>query len=284
MEDIIEKISKAYQNEKENKSKENSPQKNDIKNLTDKIYVLRCKDIVIEDDKNLSNNKKEEFSSSLYEGLNEKEMITFLENKNIPIKYLKKVLKEIFKFYANSTPTKNKNNSKKKESKLLLTFLEKNKNKLTEKHILYIFKKIQDFNKDNIDEIIKYIIINIKIDDKYFLEILKEEEINLNKNIIDSLNNCVNDINEEDKINFINLIKTLNLISLVKEIINKQEYDNYEEKINKIFDEELNKKENCTELCDKEFNDDFNIEFINSMKIINSNPNKAYYIQEKIII
>ena len=115
MEDIIEKISKAYQNEKENKSKENSPQKNDIKNLTDKIYVLTSKDIDIEDDKNLSNNKKEEFSSSLYEGLNEKEMITFLENKNIPIKYLKKVLKEIFKFYANSTPTKNKNNSKKKE-------------------------------------------------------------------------------------------------------------------------------------------------------------------------
>ena len=222
MEDIIEKISKAYQNEKENKSKENSPQKNDIKNLTDKIYILKSKDIDIEDDKNLSNNKKEEFSSSLYEGLNEKEMITFLENNNIPNKFLKKVLKEIFKFFANSTSTKNKNNSKKKESKLLLTFLEKNKNKLTEKHILYIFKKIQDFNKDNIDEIIKYIIINIKIDDKFFLEILKEEEINLNKNIIDSLNNCVNDINEEDKINFINLIKTLNLISLEKEIINKQ--------------------------------------------------------------
>ena len=279
MEDIIEKISKAYQNENENKSKENSPQKNDIKNLTDKIYILTSKDIDIEDDKNLSNNKKKEFSSSLYEGLNEKEMITFLENNNIPNKFLKKVLKEIFKFFANSTPTKNKNNSKKKESKLLLTFLEKNKNKLTEKHILYIFKKIQDFNKNNIDEIIKYIIINIKIDDKYFLEILKEEEINLNKNIIDSLNNCVNGVNEEDKINFINLIKTLNLISLVKEIINKQEYDNYEEKINKIFDEELNKKENFTDLCNKEFNEDFNIEFINSMKIINSNPNKAYYIQ-----
>lgn len=283
MEDIIEQISKTYQKEKENKQKENSPQKKDtIKNLTDKIYILSSKDIELEND--LSNKKKEEFSSSLYEGLNEKEMIIFLENNTIPIKYLKKVLKEIFKFLASYTPTKNKTNSKKKELKLLLAFLEKNKNKLTEKHILYIFKKIKDFNKDNITEIIKYIIINIKFDDKYFLELLKEEEINLNKIIIDTLNNCINDINKEDKINFINLVKTLNLISLVKEIINKQEYDNYEEKINKIFDEELNNKENCTELCDKEFNEDFNIEFINSMKIINSNPNKAYYIQEKIII
>ena len=282
MEDIIDKISKTYQNEKENKSKNESPQKNNIKNLTDKIYVLTTKDLG--DEKTISNKKKEEFSSTLYEGLNEKEMISFLENNNIPIKYLKNVLKEIFKSLANLSPTKNKNNSKKKELKLLLTFLEKNKNKLTEKHILYIFKKIKDFNKDNINEIIKYIIINIKIDDKYFLKLLKEEEINLNKNIIDSLNNYVDEINNDHKINFINLIKTLNLISLVKEIINKQEYDNYEEKINKIFKEELNKKEKCTELCDKEFNEEFNIDFINSMKIINSNPNKAYYIQEKIII
>ena len=282
MEDIIDKISKTYQNEKENKSKNESPQKNNIKNLTDKIYVLTTKDLG--DEKTISNKKKEEFSSTLYEGLNEKEMISFLENNNIPIKYLKNVLKEIFKSLANLSPTKNKNNSKKKELKLLLTFLEKNKNKLTEKHILYIFKKIKDFNKDNINEIIKYIIINIKIDDKYFLKLLKEEEINLNKNIIDSLNNYVDEINDDHKINFINLIKTLNLISLVKEIINKQEYDNYEEKINKIFKEELNKKEKCTELCDKEFNEEFNIDFINSMKIINSNPNKAYYIQEKIII
>ena len=282
MEDIIDKISKTYQNEKENKSKNDSPQKNKIKNLTDKMYVLTTKDLG--DEKIILNKKKEEFSPTLYEGLNEKEMISFLENNNIPIKYLKNILKEIFKSLANLSPTKNKNNSQKKELKLLLTFLEKNKNKLTEKHILYIFKKIKDFNKDNINEIIKYIIINIKIDDKYFLELLKEEEINLNKNIIDSLNNYVDEINEEDKINFINLIKTLNFISLVKEIINKQEYDNYEEKINKIFKEELNKKENCTELCDKEFNEEFNIDFINSMKIINSNPNKAYYIQEKIII
>ena len=281
MEDIISKITEIYQKEKEDKPSKDSPQKKDSKNLIDKIYIISQKEI--EDGQISPITKKKEFSQKLYEGLNEKELIEFLENNNIPINYITKVLKEIFKTSSSSTPTKNKND--KKETKLILSFLEKNKNKITEKHILYIFKKIKDYNKNNIDEIIKYIINNIKIDDKYFLELLKEEEIDLNQNIIDSLNNCINEeINEEDKFSFITLLKSLNLISGLKEIITKEEYDKYEEKINKLIEEILNKKENCTKICDKEFEQDFKIEFINSMKIINSNPNKAYYIQEKITI
>ena len=281
MEDIISKITEIYQKEKEDKPSKDSPQKKDSKNLIDKIYIISQKEI--EDGQISPITKKKEFSQKLYEGLNEKELIEFLENNNIPINYITKVLKEIFKTSSSSTPTKNKND--KKETKLILSFLEKNKNKITEKHILYIFKKIKDYNKNNIDEIIKYIINNIKIDDKYFLELLKEEEIDLNQNIIDSLNNCINEeINEEDKFSFITLLKSLNLISGLKEIITKEEYDKYEEKINKLIEETLNKKENCTKICDKEFEQDFKIEFINSMKIINSNPNKAYYIQEKITI
>ena len=281
MEDIISKITEIYQKEKEDKPSKDSPQKKDSKNLIDKIYIISQKEI--EDGQISPITKKKEFSPTLYEGLNEKELIAFLENNNLPINYITKVLKEIFKTSSSSTPTKNKNN--KKEPKLILTFLEKNKNKITEKHILYIFKKIKDYNKSNIDEIIKYIINNIKIDDKYFLELLKEEEIDLNRNIIDSLNNCINEeINEEDKFSFITLLKSLNLISSLKEIITKEEFDKYEEKINKLIEETLNKKENCTKICDKEFEQDFKIEFINSMKIINSNPNKAYYIQEKITI
>ena len=281
MEDIISKITEIYQKEKEDKPSKDSPQKKDSKNLIDKIYIISQKEI--EDGQISPITKKKEFSQKLYEGLNEKELIEFLENNNIPINYITKVLKEIFKTSSSSTPTKNKNN--KKEPKLILTFLEKNKNKITEKHILYIFKKIKDYNKSNIDEIIKYIMNNIKIDDKYFLELLKEVEIDLNQNIIDSLNNCINEeINEEDKFSFITLLKSLNLISGLKEIITKEEYDKYEEKINKLIEETLNKKENCTKICDKEFEQDFKIEFINSMKIINSNPNKAYYIQEKITI
>ena len=281
MEDIISKITEIYQKEKEDKPSKDSPQKKDSKNLIDKIYIISQKEI--EDGQISPITKKKEFSQKLYEGLNEKELIEFLENNNIPINYITKVLKEIFKTSSSSTPTKNKND--KKETKLILSFLEKNKNKITEKHILYIFKKIKDYNKNNIDEIIKYIINNIKIDDKYFLELLKEEEIDLNQNIIDSLNNSINEeINEEDKFSFITLLKSLNLISGLKEIITKEEYDKYEEKINKLIEETLNKKENCTKICDKEFEQDFKIEFINSMKIINSNPNKAYYIQEKITI
>lgn len=281
MEDIISKITEIYQKEKEDKPSKDSPQKKDSKNLIDKIYIISQKEI--EDGQIPPITKKKEFSQKLYEGLNEKELIEFLENNNIPINYITKVLKEIFKASSSSTPTKNKNN--KKEPKLILSFLEKNKNKITEKHILYIFKKIKDYNKSNIDEIIKYIINNIKIDDKYFLELLKEEEIDLNQNIIDSLNNCISEeINEEDKFSFITLLKSLNLISGLKEIITKEEYDKYEEKINKLIEETLNKKENYTKICDKEFEQDFKIEFINSMKIINSNPNKAYYIQEKITI
>ena len=277
MEGIIAKITDIYQKEKENTPKIDSPQKKDIKNLTDKIYIINLKQI--EEEQSSSNKKSKELSSSSFEGLKEKEMISFIENNNIPIKYLQKVLKEIFKC-LNSSTTKNKS----KDIKLLSKFLEKNKNKLTEKHILYIFKKIKEYNKNNIDEIIKYIVQNIKIDDKYFLEILKEEEMTLNKNIIDAFNSSISSIIDEDKKTFLELVKSLNLISYVKQTISEEEYNNYEEKINKIFEEFLNKKEKYTKICDKEFDEEFNIEFINSMKIINSNPNKAYFIQEKITI
>ena len=277
MEGIIAKVTDIYQKEKENMPKNNSPQKKEIKNLTDKIYVINQKQIG--EEQSSSKEKSKEFSSSSFEGLKEKEMISFIENNNIPIKYLKKVLKEIFKC-LNSSTTKNKS----KDIKLLSKFLEKNKNKLTEKHIIYIFKKIKEYNKNNTDEIIEYIVQNIKIDDKYFLEILKEEEMTLNKNIIDALNNSIPVISDEDKRNFLGLVKSLNLISYVKQIITEEEYNNYEEKINKIFKEFLNNQEKYTAICDKEINEEFNIEFINSMKIINSNPNKAYFIQEKITI
>ena len=277
MEGIIAKITDIYQKEKENIPKNNSPQKKDIKNLTDQIYVINQEQIG--EEQSSSNKKSKEFSFSSFEGLKEKEMISFIENNNIPIKYLQKVLKEIFKC-LNSSTTKNKS----KDIKLLSKFLEKNKNKLTEKHILYIFKKIKEYNKNNIDEIIKYIVQNIKIDDKYFLEILKEEEMTLNKNIIDSFNSSISVISDENKRNFLELVKSLNLISYVKQTISEEEYNNYEEKINKIFEDFLNKQKEYIKICDKEFNEEFNIEFINSMKIINSNPNKAYFIQEKITI
>ena len=96
-------------------------------------------------------------------------------------------------------------------------------------------------------------------------------------------NNLSNLKFEQNKTNVVGLIKTLNLTSLIKEIIGKEEYDSYEKKINEIIDLELDKRENKKDR-ENEFDEDFNMDFINSMKIINSNPNKAYFIQEKIII
>ena len=276
MEDIISEITKIYQKEKENKK--DAPKQDNNQNLIDKIYVIHNKKSEIS--KISSNEKKKDSLFDFNEGINEKEMTEFLAKHDIPNKYLNKTLKQIFKILSSD------NSKKKRDSKpkLLFAFLDKNKNKLQEKHIIYIFNHIKEYNQNIIDEIIRYIIINIKIDNKYFLNLLKEDEIILNKNIIHSLNNFMEVINSDDKINFINLIKSLNLIHLMKEIITKEEYNDYNEKIENYFNELLNKEENNIELCEKEFNEDFNIEFINRMKIINSNPNKAYFIQEQISI
>ena len=111
------------------------------------------------------------------------------------------------------------------------------------------------------------------------------EKIELSKGIILSMNNCLNNLDDiQNKMELLDLIKTLNLISLLKEIIEKEEYDKLEKNIDEIYEKLINKMENKKDLCEEEFNKDFNMEFINSMKIINSNPNKAYYIQENIII
>ena len=186
------------------------------------------------------------------------------------MKYLNKIIKEILKY-------KNKD--------IIIKFIKKNKDELTEKNLVLIFKKMKEFDKKIVYEIIKIILNNILIDEKYFLELLKEEKVDLNKDIIESMNTCLKGMKDcKNKISLIELMKALNLLSLIKEIIEKYEYDKYEKNLNDIYEEELNKRENKKELCEEEFNKDFNMDFINSMKVINSNPNKAYFIQEKIII
>ena len=199
---------------------------------------------------------------------NEKELISYIDKNDIAIKYINKIIKEIFKYKNNNT---------------IIKFIEKNRNKLTEKNVLLILKNINQLSLKKIDDVIKSIFNNILIDENYFLELLKEEKIDLSKGIIESMNKFLKNIdNVQNKKSLLELIKTLNLISLVKEIIPKDDFDKYEKNINDIYEKELNKRENKKDLCEEEFNKDFNIEFINSMKIINSNPNKAYYIQENI--
>ena len=266
MESLIAKMNELYQKEKQNKKENNnSPNIKDKKNLIEKLYIIDNNNIKDEGKMKKINNNNE-----LPTFKNEKELISYIEKNDIPIKNLNKIIKEIFKYKSNNT---------------IIKFIEKNKNKLTEQNVLLILKKINEANLNKIDDIIKCILNNILIDEKYFLELLKEEKIELGKGIIESMNKFLNKIdNVQNKMSLLELIKTLNLISLIKEIIPKDDYDKYEKNIGEIYEKELNERENKTHLCEDEFNKDFNNEFINSMKIINSNPNKAYYIQENITI
>ena len=266
MESLITKMNELYQKEKQNKiKKENSPNNNNNKNFIEKIYIIEKSNLKEEE-----KMKKINYENNIPSFQNDKELITYMEKNDIANKNLNKIIKEILKY---------------KNKELIIKFIEKNKNKLTEKHLLSIFKKIKEFNQKIISDIINCIFNNILIDEKYFLELLKEENFELSKEIIKSMNDSLKNLNDiENKNSLLELIKTLNLMSLLKEIIDKEEYEKYEENINKIHEEELNKRENKNELCEDEFNKDFNIDFINSMKIINSNPNKAYFIQENIII
>ena len=278
------KITNIYEKEKDNELNKKEKGKKDIKDLTDKIYIINNSQIPDESKPPIKIQQNE----IKYDGLDEKQMKSFLENTNIPQKHLNLVIKEIIKLNSipSSSAKKGKTASKEKknnnESKLLLLFLSKNESKIDERNIIYILKKIKIYNQESIDEIMKYIIINIKIDSSYFLDLIKEEEKIINKQILDSFNKMINNINDDNKKDYLNLVKTLNLTGLLQEIINKEEYDIYENNINKIFDEYLNIEEKCSKVIDKEFNEDFNLDFINSMKLINSNNNKTYVIQEKI--
>ena len=266
MESLIAKMNDLYQKEKQDKSdKESSPNVKDFKKLIEKVYIIEKTNIKGLEIKKTINNS---FNFPTFQ--NEKEILKYIEKENIPMKYLNKIIKEIFKY-------KNKD--------IIIKFIQKYKDNLTEKNLVLIFKKLNDFDKKDVNEIIENILKNISIDEIYFLELLKEEKIDLCKEIIESMNICLNKLKDiNNKIGLLELIKTLNLISLIKEVIEKDEYNKYENNIDKIYEEELLKRENKKEICEEEFKNDFNMEFINSMKIINSNPNKAYFIQEKIII
>ena len=266
MESLLTKMNELYEKEKQNIiKKENSPNTKNNRNLIEKVYIIDKDKFKAEE---TSIRIKDKYAFPTFK--NEKELTSYIESHDIPMKYLNKMIKEIFKY-------KNKD--------IIIKFIRKYKDKLTEKNLVLIFKKIKEFDKKIIDEIIKCVLDNILIDEKYFLELLKEEKIDLSKEIIESMNNCLKELKDNNNINeLLQLIKTLNLLSLIKEIIEKDEYDKYEKIINDIYEEEINKREDKKELCEEEFNKDFNMDFINSMKIINSNPNKAYFIQENIII
>lgn len=290
LEDIYTK-EQSLQSKKED-SKVNSIKNSDIKEGLDKIFIISSKQLHEEENKISENSKSvnnKKFSSELFEDLDEEDFIKFLETNIIPINFLNQVIKEVFKI------NKNKKN-KRLNKKVLLLFIEKNKEKLTEKNIVLIIKKInkitntdkekeeneeKNIKLNELNEIMKYIMINIIIDENYFLELIKDEDICLNKNI---LNTFIENIND-DKIKecWIKLGKTLNLIDLLKLKITMEEYKKNEKKLNQKIKELLNKEEKIIiNSYDKEINKEINLDCIQSLKY--SNSNKENYIEEKINI
>ena len=156
MESLIAKMNELYQKENNNKKeKDNSPNIKDKKNLIEKIYIIDNNDI-----KDEGKMKKINNNYDLPTFKNEKELISYIEKNDIHIKNLNKIIKEIFKYKNNNT---------------IIKFIEKNKNKLTEQNVLLILKKINEANLKKIDDIIKCILNNILIDEKYFLELLQNQ-------------------------------------------------------------------------------------------------------------
>ena len=281
MESLIDQIDEEYQKDLQKQRKESQEQK------TDKIYILHSNLLSNNiPNKKVKNEQKYSFSTSLCEGLNEDEMFNFIKNTKIPSNYINKIIKKIFKAIVNTSSSKKK--GKKQENidfSLLMQFLETNKEKFTEKNIILIFEKIKEYNVN--DDIISFIIANINVDEKYFLSIIKKENIEFDKNLLKKLNNIISENNFESPYlsNWVNLIKTLNLIYYVKLIITKEEYEEFEEKINEkqsqFLDKMQSEMKNDAQNEEGENKDD---EFIKSLKMINSNLNKSYYIEEKIII
>lgn len=310
MESLIKKIELSYENELKKEISSNSPKilknksdftlgKASIKEGLDKIIVFLPKHLEMDKDSLIIppslNNKS--FPSNMYEDLNEDKMLEFLETNKVPMSHFNKLIKDFFKVIPSSY--KNKKGKIYINKNIVLKFLGQYKEKLCEKNIFYIIQKINDiyFNNDenedkfnqkstfiDINEIICYILVNISVDENYFLSIYKEENVDINKNLIIDLNEIVNR-DKENKIKkcWLNIIKSLNLIFFLRQKIKKKEYDEYEKKINKNLKEILDIEEN-KEIDDEELIKEINLEFIKSLKKINSNPSKSKYIEEKIII
>ena len=280
METIIDQIDEEYKKDLKKPKKESQEQK------VDKIYILSSSFL----DNNTSNkktkNERKSSFSSLWEGLNENEILNFLKETKITSNHINKIIKKIFKNIINTSSSKKKGKNKENmDFSLLMQFLEKNREKVTEKNIILIFEKIKEI--DGNDDIISFIIGNINVDEKYFLLIMKDEQIEFDKKLLEKLNTIISKNNFESSYleNWINLTKTLNLINYVKLVINKEEYEAFEDKINEKHSQLLDKMQNeINKDIQNEEGEKKDSEFIKSLKMINSNLNKSYYIEEKIII
>ena len=275
MEKIIERIDEKYNN--------------DIKDgnnfgKMDKIYLFNTNDLIknkdntsgeelalnfsnmeISDMIKLINNsfslKQSYFNNLLYQILKEKDFLKLIEGIKIPSPNQGKIITHIKKYEG------------KLKNKIWENFIINNSESLTEDIIIKLIKEIDS------DTLIKLILEKIPIDSEYGLEIMKENEnYFFENNDIKKINNSIKSC---EKINYgwIEFIKNVNLISLLKQEINETEYETYEQ-ILKDKNKQINQKLESEKLKTINLQDTIDLTLINKF----TNPNKSNIIREKILI
>jgi hypothetical protein len=275
MEKIIERIDEKY--DMDIKSGNNFGK-------MDKIYLFNATDLLKKNDNTsgeelalnfsnmeigdmikLINNsfslKQSYFNNMLYQILKEKDFLKLIEEIKIPSSNQEKIITYIKKF-----ETKLKN-------KIWENFIKNNSESLTEDIIIKLIKEIDS------DNLIQLIIGNIPIDSEYALEIMKENEnYFLDNEDIKKINKSIKSI-ENINYGWIEFMKNVNLIGLLKLEINETEYETYEQ-ILKEKNKQINQK------LEKENLNTINLKETIDLTLINkfTNQNKSTIIKEKILI
>ena len=275
MEKIIERIDEKY--DMDIKSGNNFGK-------MDKIYLFNATDLLKKNDNTsgeelalnfsnmeigdmikLINNsfslKQSYFNNMLYQILKEKDFLKLIEEIKIPSSNQEKIITYIKKF-----ETKLKN-------KIWENFIKNNSESLTEDIIIKLIKEIDS------DNLIQLIIGNIPIDSEYALEIMKENEnYFLDNEDIKKINKSIKSI-ENINYGWIEFMKNVNLIGLLKLERNETEYETYEQ-ILKEKNKQINQK------LEKENLNTINLKETIDLTLINkfTNQNKSTIIKEKILI
>ena len=275
MEKIIERIDEKY--DMDIKSGNNFGK-------MDKIYLFNATDLLKKNDNTsgeelalnfsnmeigdmikLINNsfslKQSYFNNMLYQILKEKDFLKLIEEIKIPSSNQEKIITYIKKF-----ETKLKN-------KIWENFIKNNSESLTEDIIIKLIKEIDS------DNLIQLIIGNIPIDSEYALEIMKENEnYFLDNEDIKKINKSIKSI-ENINYGWIEFMKNVNLIGLLKLEINETECETYEQ-ILKEKNKQINQK------LEKENLNTINLKETIDLTLINkfTNQNKSTIIKEKILI
>lgn len=276
MEKIIKIIEKKYNNEIKNN--ENNISKED------KIYLFDINDLLKKKDNyqgeelslNFSNMeignmiqiinnsftlKQSYFNNMLYKSLKEKDFLKLIEGIKIPSSNQAKIISYIQKLEGQL------------KNKIWENFIKINSNSLTEDIIIKLIKLI------DLNNLLQLIIEEVEIDSNYALQLMKENDNYFfeNEDVI-KINKAINST-ENIKYGWIEFLKNINLISLLKQKINKSDYEKYEQLL-QDKNNKLNQKKEKENLKSINLKDDIDLTLINKF----TTTNKNQIIREKITI